>query len=216
MRVTRHHTPKKGAGQCAVWRECVLVSVWRRIEAVFPDLPILVHQPFRALGLLTRFQAAFSAGSNPLHGVGVGGDESGFGTPGDDELPGSATTGDAMDNDGFFRLMMLIHQVHEAFDLGIGRNTVVGNVEVVVLKVAGHVLPIVELAAIDDRLDLVCLVDVKNIGVGPPGSSDDVFHDPGEGFGSFGLSPFGPIPGADGLWHVFRCHLFTEIVYVSI
>ena len=201
MRVTRHHTPKKGAGQCAVWRECVLVSVWRRIEAVFPDLPILVHQPFRALGLLTRLQAAFSAGSNPLHRVGVGGDESGFGAPGDDELPGSATTGDAMDDDGFLGLMMLIHQVHEAFDLGIGRNAIVGNVEVVVLKVAGHVLPIVELAAIDDGLDLVCLVDVKNIGVGPPGGGDDVFHNPSEGFGSFGLSPFGPIPGSNGLGH---------------
>jgi hypothetical protein len=30
------------------------------------------------------------------------------------------------------------------------------------------------------------------------------------------LSPFGPIPRADGLRHVFRCHLFTEIVCVSI
>ena len=132
MRVTRHHTREKGAGQCAVWRECVLVSVWRRIEAVFPELPILVHQPFRALGLLTRFQTALPARANPLHRVGVGGDESGFGAPGDDELPGPATTGDTMDNHRFFRLMMLIHQIYKAFDLGVGRYAVVGDVEVVV------------------------------------------------------------------------------------
>ena len=216
MRVTRHHTREKGAGQCAVWRECVLIFVRRRIEAVFPELSILVHQTFGAVGLLTCFQATFSAGSNPLHGVGVGGDESGFGTPGDDELPSSATTGDAMDDNGFFGLMMLIHQGHEAFDLSVGRHAVVGDVEVVVGELAWHVLAVVELAAIDDCADLVFLIEVKDVRVGPPGGGDDVFHDPGEGLGSFGLASFGPIPGADGRWHGLWGHLFTEIICVSI
>ena len=76
---------------------------------------------------------------------------------------------------------------------------------------AGHVLPIVELAAIDNGLDLVCLVDVKNIGVGPPGGGDDVFHDPGEGLGSFGLASFRPIPGSNGQGHGYCSNEVLEV-----
>jgi hypothetical protein len=48
---------------------------------------------------------------------------------------------------------------------------------------------------------MVFLIEVKDVRIGPPGGGDDVFHDPGEGLGSFGLASFGPIPGSNGRGH---------------
>lgn len=136
-----------------------------------------------------------------MHRIGVGRDEARLGTPSHDELTCPATASDTMHNDGLVRLMMLIHQVQEAFDLDIGRHAVVRHIEVMIHKLLRHVLAVVELAAIDHRPDLVFLVEIKDIRIRPPRRGDDAFDDPGEGLGSFGLTSFGPIPGADRLWH---------------
>jgi len=131
-------------------------------------LPVFVHPPLGAVGLLAGFKTTFPAGSNPLHGIDFGGNEASLGAPRDDELPCPSAASDTMYDYSFASGVMLIHQGHKELDLRIGRHAVVGHVDVVVVELTRHILAIVELTTIHDRSDVLLLVDIKNIGVRPP------------------------------------------------
>lgn len=162
---------------------------------------VLLHKPFGTLDLVFGFQATLPACSDPFDRVGALGNETGFGAPRDNELAGPTTASHAVDGDSFFGLMMLIHEIDESFDLSIGGHAIVGNVDVVIGELARHILAIVELTTIHHRLDVVFLIEVKDVGIGPPRSGDHVLDDPGKRFGSFGLALVRPIPRSDGFGH---------------
>ena len=161
-------------------------------------MPKVVHPTLNGLDLVTGFETAGAAGADPLDGILMGGDETGFGTPSDDELPCATTAGDAVNDDRFTSRVVLVHEAEEALHLGIGRHAVVGHVDVVVSEVGRHILAIVELAAVHDGPDAVVVIEVEDIRIGPPGGGDDVRHDPSEGLGAMRLAFSGPIPGANG------------------
>lgn len=91
-----------------------------------------------------------------------------LGAPGDDELAGSSAASDAMDDYGFASFMMLFHEVEELVDLFIGRDSVVWDVDVVVVELVWNVFAVVELAAVDYGFDSVVSVEVEDVWVWPP------------------------------------------------
>lgn len=131
-------------------------------------LSVFVHPPLGAVGLLTGFQTTLSAGSNPLHGIGLRGDEPSLGAPGDNELPRPAATRHTMYHDSLASSVVLVHQAHELLDLRIGRHAIVGHVDVIVVELARHILAIVKLTAIHDRSNVLLIVNLKNIRIRPP------------------------------------------------
>lgn len=162
---------------------------------------VLLHKPFSTLDLFFGFETALPACSDPFDRIAAFRNKPGFGAPGDDELAGSAAASYAMDGDRFRGPMVLIHELDEAFDLSIGGYAVIGDVDVMVGELTRDIPAIVELTAIHHGSDVVLLIDLKDVGIGPPRSSDHVFDDPGKGLGSFGLAVVRPIPGSDRFGH---------------
>ena len=107
-------------------------------------------------------------GADPVYGVCSFWDVAGFGAPGDDELAGSSAAGDAVDDDGFAGFLVLIHEVEELVDLFVGGDSVVWDVDVVVVELVWDVFAVVELAAVDDGFDAVVSVEVEDVWVWPP------------------------------------------------
>ena len=181
-----------------------------KVLGISSSRAILVHPPFGTVGLLTSLKATLPAGSDPLHGIDLGGDESCFGTPSHDELSRPAATCHTVNHHRFAGRVVFVHQVHKTLHLSIGRHAIVGHIDVMVGKLTRHILPIVELAAVDHRPDVLLLVDLEDIRIWPPGGRNDVLHDPGKRLGSFGLSLFRPIPGSDRLRHVRWSFLHSD------
>lgn len=173
----------------------IFVFLFRGFVALFLLLgrPVFFGELSSAFDLFSGLEAAFAALANPVHGVGALGDEAGLGAPSDDELARAATSGDAVDDNWLIGGLVFVHQAEEVFDLGVFGNSVIGDVEEVVVELGGHVFAIIELADVDHGLDAFFVEDVEDVGIGPPGSGDHSFLDPGEGFGALGLSAIGPI-----------------------
>lgn len=169
----------------------------RRILSPFL-ISVFFREALGALDLGAGFEAAFPASADPIDRIGPLWDEACFGTPRDDELPGASTTSDTVDDDRFIGRMVFVHECEELIDLLVARNSVVGNVDKVVVEALGDVLAIVELADIDDGFDPFVLEELEDIGIGPPGSGDHSFDDPSKGFGALRLSALGPVGRANG------------------
>ncbi len=86
-------------------------------------------------------------------------------------------------------------------DLFIGGDSVVWDVDVVVVEFVWDVFAVIELAAVDHGFDAVVTVKLEDIWVWPPRGGDFVFDDPGEWFCSFWLAFRWPVPWSDWFRH---------------